>query len=351
MEEIISIRKFNEINIKDPFFDSLIEDYPEFPKWFQRKGQCDADAYVQYKDDGTLQAFLYMKDESNEPLNDVIPNRPACKRLKVGTFKIAPHKTSLGERFVKKILDKGIVENYDEIYVTIFPKHEGLVNLLTRYGFQKEGEKGEEIVLVKDLTSLSGNILKDYPLVDIKHNRKFLLAIYPKYHTRLFPNSILRNEDKYELIKDVNYTNSIHKIYLCFMPGTASLRKGDLLAIYRTNDYLGPAKYRSVVTSVCQVEDVRTKRDFANVADFISYTNKYSIFDNEELAKWFSTKKELVVIKMTYNIALTKRVTRQYLLDEVGISPSIYWGFFQLTDDQFNSIIAKGEINENIIIR
>lgn len=53
---------------------------------------------------------------------------------------------------------------------------------------------------------------------------------------------------------------------------------------------------------------------------------------------------------MTYNIALTKRVTRGYLLDEVGISPQIYWGFFQLSDAQFNSILSKGEINENLII-
>ena len=59
MEEIISIRKFNEINIKDTFFDSLIEDYPEFPKWFQRKSQCDADAYVQYKEDGT-KYYIYL---------------------------------------------------------------------------------------------------------------------------------------------------------------------------------------------------------------------------------------------------------------------------------------------------
>lgn len=351
MEEIISLRNFNEINLQDPFFKSLIEDYPEFPEWFKRKGQSGADAYVQYKDNATLQAFLYMKDESDEVLTDVVPNRPSCRRLKVGTFKIDAHNTKLGERFVKKILDKGIVENYDEIYVTIFPKHRVLIDLLTRYGFQNEGTKGEEIVLVKDLKNLSGDILKDYPLVDITKSRKFLLAIYPKYHTRLFPDSILRNENKYELIKDVNYTNSIHKIYLCFMPGTANLRKGDLLVIYRTNDYLGPAKYRSVVTSVCQVEEVKIKRDFANVTEFISYTNKYSIFDNGELTNWFSTKKELVVIKMTYNIALTKRVTRQYLLDEVGISPNIYWGFFQLNDAQFNSIISKGEINENIIIR
>lgn len=349
MEEIISLKRFNEINLDDPFFDSLKRDYNGFEDWFRNKSSNNAEAYVQYNGN-SLQAFLYLKDESNIALEDINPNRPPCRRLKVGTFKIDAHKTKLGERFIKKILDKGIVENYDEIYLTIFPKHVGLIELLSKYGFLEAGHKREELVLVKSLRSLSGDNLLDYPLVNLKKTRKFLLAIYPKYHTKLFPDSILRNESKYDLIKDVNYTNSIHKIYLCFMPATANLRKGDLIAIYRTTDYLGPAKYRSVVTSICQVEEVKTKKDFTSLSDFISYTNQYSIFDKDELADWYRTKKELIVIKMTYNIALTKRVTRQYLLDEIGISPYLYWGFFPLTDNQFNAIISKGEINENTIV-
>ena len=349
MEEVIFLKKFREIDLMDSFFTSLKEDYPKFEDWFKQKSEDNAEAYVQYNN-GNLQAFLYLKDESNVILEDVTPKRPACKRLKVGTFKIDAHKTKLGERFIKKILDIGVVGNYDEIYVTIFEKHTGLIGLLNRYGFNAAGTKGEELVLVKDLRHTTGDILQDYPLVAPEKKRKFLLSIYPKYHTKLFPDSILKNEDKYELIKDVNYTNSIHKIYLCFMPGTADLQRGDLIVIYRTNDYLGPARYRSVVTSICQVEEVKTKHDFANVMEFINYANSYSIFEEKELADWFASKKDLIVIKMTYNIALTKRVTRGYLLDEVGISPQIYWGFFQLSDAQFNSILSKGEINENLII-
>lgn len=349
MEEVISLKQFSEIDLSDSFFDSLKDDYPDFEEWFKKKCGKGAVAYVQYNN-GSLQAFLYLKDESNVMLDDVIPTRPACKRLKVGTFKIDAHKTKLGERFIKKILDIGIVGNYDEIYVTIFDKHTGLIGLLNRYGFNAAGTKGEELVLVKDLRHTTGDILQDYPLVAPDKKRKFLLSIYPKYHTKLFPDSILKNEDRYELIKDVNYTNSIHKIYLCFMPGTADLQRGDLIVIYRTNDYLGPARYRSVVTSICQVEEVKTKHDFANVLEFINYANSYSIFEEKELADWYASKKDLIVIKMTYNIALTKRVTRGYLLDEVGISSQIYWGFIQLSDAQFNSILSKGEINENLII-
>ena len=38
------------------------------------------------------------------------------------------------------------------------------------------------------------------------------------------------------------------------------------------------------------------------------------------------------------------------LLDEAGISPTLYWGFFQLTDNQFDYILKKGNVNENFII-
>ena len=47
--------------------------------------------------------------------------------------------------------------------------------------------------------------------------------------------------------------------------------------------------------------------------------------------------------------AFKKRVTRDYLLNELKISHD-YWGFFQLTDEQFSAILKKGEIDENIII-
>ena len=341
---------FSTIDLADTFFDSLKDDYKGFEDWFAKKASGGAEAYVQYER-GKIQAFLYMKDESGEAMDDITPPRSACKRLKVGTFKIDAHSTKLGERFVKKILDKAVVDDYDEVYVTIFPKHVGLITLLERYGFIKGAEKNGEGFYFKNMRTLTGNLLKDYPLISTHDRRKFLLAIYPRFHTKLFPDSILRNEDsqRYELIKDVSYTNSIHKIYLCFMPDTASLKPGDLIAIYRTSDNLGPAKYRSVITSICQIEEVRTKASFNTMDEYLKYTNKYSIFEEKDLISWYR-QKNVIVLKMTYNIALSKRVTRGYLLDEVGIPADYYWGFFQLTDGQFNEKMKKGEINENIIV-
>ena len=122
MNEIIALKHFADIDLDDTFFNSLKEDYPGFEAWFEKKSKENSKAYVQYKNN-KLQAFLYLKDENGEELSDIIPVRPACNRLKVGTFKIDAHDTKLGERFVKKIMDAALYIKADEIYVTIFPKH------------------------------------------------------------------------------------------------------------------------------------------------------------------------------------------------------------------------------------
>lgn len=347
----MELKTFSSIDLNDTFFGSLKNDYDGFEEWYRRKIDKNESAFVQYDKENHLQGFLYLKDETNEIDKSIKPPMLPKKRLKVGTFKIDAHNTRLGERFIKKIMDKGIYEGYEEAYVTIFPKQEQLILLLQKYGFKKYGKKSNELVLVKDFTTCEGDILKDYPLIQPKGKRKFLLSIYPMYHTPLFSDSILKNEERRsdELVKDVSFSNSIHKVYICFMPKTANLRKGDLLVIYRTNDYKGAAKYRSVVTSICQVEEVKIKSDFKNINEYIDYCEKYSIFREDNLRTWYR-KDDVVVIKMTYNIALGKRVTRGMLIEEAKVSPYIYWGFFQLTDLQFNYILNIGEVNENFVI-
>lgn len=351
MTKLLELKKFSSISLEDPFFDSLKEDYEGFEDWFNGKADKDDSAFVLYDKNNNLQGFLYLKDESDEIDEAIVPPMKKKKRLKVGTFKIDAHSTRLGERFIKKIMDKGIYEGYEEAYVTVFPKQDKLIQLLKTYGFKEYGTKGEEQVLVKDFTTCEGDLLKDYPLIQTQGKRKFLLSIYPLFHTPLFSDSILKNEERSceDLVKDVSFSNSIHKVYICFMPKTANLRKGDLLVIYRTNDNLGPARFRSVVTSICQVEEVKTKTDFGILDEYLKYCDKYSIFGESDLKKWYKNDK-IVVIKMTYNVALTKRVTRGMLLDEAKISPTLYWGFFQLTDSQFDYIIDKGKVNENFIV-
>lgn len=149
----LEYKKFQEVNLSDPFFDSLKEDYPEFVDWFVRKG--NEKAYVSRNEHGLLDGFLYLKIE-DEALTDCNPALPKKLRVKCGTFKIDAHGTKLGERFVRKIFDFASTQDIEEIYVTIFDKHTGLIGLLTRYGFKLVSRKnkvtpsGHEGVYLKD---------------------------------------------------------------------------------------------------------------------------------------------------------------------------------------------------------
>lgn len=348
------IKKFAEIDIKDEFFDSLRESYPEFDRWFAKKAAADETAYVFYREDGKVNDFLYLKLET-EAMTDVVPVLPAKKRLKVGTFKLLSRGTRRGERFMKKIMDCAIAKDVDEIYVTIFPTPElkYLVNLFESFGFvhvadKPHGEDHNEWVLVKDMRTLLGDIIKDYPFIELGNTNKYLLSIHPDFHTKLFPDSILRNES-YDLVQDITPTNGIYKTYICWMKDTAMLKPGDNVVIYRMNDGQGSAYYRSVATSVCTVTEIKQFKDFDTLESFLKYT-QYSVFSEDDRKYWYQHKKNFIVIKMLYNVAFTKRVIRKDLIEQVGISPDTYWGFCPLSDEQFKKIITLGKANERYFV-
>ena len=352
----LQVQRFSDIDLNDSFFDSLRASYPEFNEWYNKKAAAGATAYCYYVDN-ELKDFLYLKIEEEE-LSDLTPALPAKKRLKVGTFKVdnEDRHTTRGERFMKKIMDKAIAADVDEIYVTMFPTEElqGLIRMFEKFGFSHIADKpheggNAEYVLIKDMTTHVDDFKLDYPFVKKASSNKYVLSIVPEFHTHLFPDSILKNEKKYDLIQDVSETNSIYKIYLCWMQDTRNLKAGDKLIIYRTSDEEGKAYYRSVCTSVCTVCEVKTYRDFENEEVFIKYTNRYSVFKEHELRRWYKYKNNFIVIKMVYNIAFTKKVINMVMKEQVGLNPK-YWGFFKLTDAQFDKLLELGEIDERYII-
>lgn len=349
MDKDMSHKTFGEIDLNDVFFDSLKTDYPLFEDWFLSKREQDA--YVQYNDKSKLEGFLYLKIEHNI-VNDTKPQIKADKILKVGTFKINAHGSRLGERFIKIIMDEAIDKNVDLCYITIFPKHKSLINLVNKFGFVEYGEKGDasnpEKVFVKDMKNLTGNILHDYPLISTDRCNKYILGIYPRYHSHMFADSILNTENK-SMLNDVSYTNSIHKIYVTSMDLKA-LKSNDILIIYRTADPNKSPEYSSVVTSIGVVEEIRSQYNFNSFDEFYNYSCQYSIFDREDLYKWYNSSRECKAIKFTYNTAFKKRITRHDLINTIGLSRYEYWGFFRISDKQFDDIIELSKINKQIIM-
>ncbi len=348
----LNYEKFSEINLRDPFFSSLIEDYEEFEKWFQKKSKTSHDALVFRDRRNNITGFLYTKLEDDKSTSLRIP-LPNGKVLKVGTLKINAHGTKLGERFIKKIFDVAMDESVDYAYVTVFPKHTKLINLLARYGFvhytEKETDNGVELVLLKNFRSVSNNPSFDFPLINFHQKKFFLLAIYPEFHSRFLTQSILNNED-INIVQDISSANSIYKCYISGIARVNKLKKGDVLVIYRTSDNKGKAYYRSVATSICVVEEVKQIQSFKSEREFFSYVKPHSVFDDAELHELYSTKKRRYVIKFTYNIALKKRIIRGRLIEECGISTKSRWDFVPLTQSQVAWILKAGNVSENFIV-
>jgi hypothetical protein len=349
MTRRIRLTKFRDLDINDPFFDSLKAAYSEFPLWFNRKR--DENVYVVDTNGTKLSGFLYLKVENSQVL-DVSPPLPHCVWLKVGTLKIEGIGTKLGERILKKVLDTAISTNADGIYVTVFDQHTKLISLFQRYGFVGRGTKttsnGTELVLVRMLNVFVEDLRKDYPFVHTPGARFWMLAIYPGYHTRLLPDSILNNEPR-EIVEDVSYSNTIHKVYISKL-SLMRMSPGDVIVFYRTTDGKGAAYFRSVATSVCVVEEVRSRKDFSSWEDYLRYALPSTVFTRDELREQWTTWPRLYIVKMTYNFALLRRITRGRLLDEVGISEHPRWDLRELTRAEFMSIFAMGGADARLIV-
>lgn len=350
----LQLQPFGNINLADPFFDSLKTAYPEFSEWYARKAAAGEKAYVFHFDDGRVADFLYMKIETEE-VTDVVPVLPAKKRLKVGTFKLLSRGTRRGERFMKKIMDRAMAEDVDEVYVTIFPTEElqYLIHLFGKFGFNHKADKPHtdgtaEWVMVKDMRAVEGNVLEDYPRMRTAGRRKWLLGIYPQWHTPLFPDSILKNES-YDMVQDCTPTNGIYKIYISWNPDCAQMLPGDLVVIYRSSDEPGRAWYRSVVSTICTVYETKKWWDFKDEEEYIDYT-KYSVFSENDRRGWFRSKRNLVVIKMQYNVAFSKRAIRKDLVENGALNAQARPSLLELTDEQFKKMIELGKANERYII-
>lgn len=349
-ERNLSEKKLSDVNINDHFFDSLKNDYKGFEAWFHSKAGEKA-FILEDVDTGSIEGMLYLKNEDG-PISDVSPNLPAGKWLKVGTLKINAAGTKLGERVIKKAFDRAVADDCVGIYLTVFAHHASLIALLEKYGFVKHGEKatdsGVERVYTKSLCDDLGDVRLNYPRLNVSGQKYWLLAVYPQYHTQLLPDSKLVT-DPVDAVRDVSHTNTIEKVYVCKL-ALSRIQPGDLVVTYRTSDQKGPARYRSVATSVCVAVETKRRRDFAGEADFIDYCKKHSVFDDAELRTHYRASNRVSTLRFLYNAAFGRRIIRDRLLKDIGVSEQPRWDLRELSEAQLREILKLGEVDEGLII-
>jgi len=349
-------KKFAEVDVNDIFFQSLKDDYIEFQNWFQKKSLANENALV-FSDEQGVQAFIYLKRE-NEPIELIDKILPVSPRLKIGTLKLSEKIKGirLGEGAIGVSLWYWQKTKYDEIYITVFEKHNDLVNLLCRFGFISNGKnKRGENVYVKKRNSIDySSSYKSFPFINGDITKAGIIPIYENFHDRLFPYSELKGNNKY--IEEETAGNGITKIYIGFPYTTIHYNVGEPAFIYRIYTGNEQKTYKSAITSFCTITKIDIIKDKGkpkmSLDNFIKNAGNKTVFTREELSEMYNNKKEnIVMLEMVYNgfFGKGKNITHRMLNDNGLFQTHPY--SIEFTKKQFIQVLDMGGADvQNIII-
>ena len=280
----------------DPFFDSLREDYEGFDAWFRDKCVNTHRSCWVIRLGGRLAGIAIRKEESGEEADCEAGGE---RVLKVCTFKIASEfqGEKLGEQLLKQVLWWSDRNRFDTVYLTVYPKHGELIELLSGYGFEATAKLDDgELLLERPLRH--GTAARAVPLEEVvdwnrRHyprfhrgggTRTFCVPIRSGYHERLFPEVSVRVQmDLFrEVFGDVGGRsltpgNTIRKVYLC-RAGTRRLRPGDLLVFYVSKN--PEFEDSQCITTLGVVENVT---EAGSIDEVVRATARRSVFSIREL--------------------------------------------------------------------
>lgn len=349
--KMLAVKKerFGSIDINDPFFDSFKVAYSGFESWFM--GKCDEEAYVCRNENSNVLGFLYLKTEgTNENYADIVPIFSPKKRLKVGTFKVVSTGFRLGERFMKIIFDNALERNVDEIYITLFTDRgelKALYDLAIHWGFYEYGQKisnnKTETVLVKALKQYRTDLSTRKNFPNLRRNcNKYILPIYPDFHTTLLPDSKLNNENEVDFVGREAHRYALQKVYISWAP-CYDAKPGDIFLFYRTGPEGSIKKYTSVVTTIAVIDEII--QNIRSEEELLKLCQNRSVFTTEQLKDfWRNHHRNLKVLRFIFVKSLAKRPTLGQLWDAQIIQPpNGPRAFTKITEAQFEKILSDAQ--------
>lgn len=360
-----SHKLFSDININDPFFDSLKKDYPgtatstAFPDWFAKKAAEGKEALV-FEDEQGIGAFVNIKPGEEEEIKlDDGRVLPFDSRLKITTIKIDDRyrHQRIGEGALGLTLwawrDLGI----NEIYVTVFEKHTDLIPLLEKYGFEHVGNNlNGERVYIKDRRKLDfGDPCKAFPFISGKIDHAGCLAINMEYHDTMFAYSELANTLQESV--DLSVANGLKKVYIG-QPHSLAFGVGDPVFIYRK--YTGTDGRRpgfmSVITSYCIVTRIEQIKHNGKILrtyeEFLKLVGNKSVYQELELRNQYDNASNLTLIELLYYgyFGSGNNVNWRWLKDS-GCWAGTHPMNFRYSKEEFLKIRQEGNVDvSNVII-
>ncbi|HJJ41713.1 MAG TPA: EVE domain-containing protein [Methanocorpusculum sp.] len=348
----IQDKKMFNVDINDPLFDTLKQDYgDEFKSWFKKKSEEGRDCYVSYKqDEMSLGSFMAYKDET-EIIYCKPEDLPLKRRFKISTLKVCNTGLRIGEALINIAIRNALINGINEIYLTHFtePESDGLVALIKRHGFycygydDKKYPGRKEDIYIKKLRPDEGHIcltpyeddVKYYPsFYDGDKVNKYIIPILPEFHDRLF----LDSERQTTLLEHMGEHSvegyAILKAYLTNSK-IKKIRPGDIVIFYKSGGV-------SCITKICVVDDVfRNLTDTDKINNIIRKRTVYSLDEVENI------KKPITAILFRYNININKKVDLK-LLTEHNILNGAPQSITQINEDRYRRLMSVGVIDESL---
>lgn len=358
MAGTFQLKKIRDLDIQDPFFDSLKKDYSDFEQWFEKISREDRTALV-FSDEEGLGAFVSLKEEDDEEI--VLKDKvlPRGKRLKISTFRIAERyrKQRLGEGAIGLALWKWQSSSLDEVYITVYKKYETLIELFQRFGFKFVGELSNgECVYMRSKNNIDySDPYKSFPFIDPSFTTSGYVIIDQAYHDTMFPYAELKNTLQESVA--LNVRNGLTKIYVGAQYTAPPYSTGDPVFIYRKyTDGNGQPRYKSCITSYCVVTDIvqvkENHRPLISYQDLVDRIGNKSVFNESELRKKYDGYRDMIVIEMLYYgfFGSGNNVNFDYLISN-GFWGAGYPATIAATKNDFIALLKEGNVNvQNVIV-
>lgn len=310
----IEEKQCHQINRADNIFASLQNDYSGFNDWFHTNCVKNHRSCWTINFDEEIAGIAIRKDESFIELRNAVPSveksfHQAPQRiLKICTFKIKEEfrGEKLGEQLLKQILWWSHKNGYELVYLTVFPKHKNLIDLLFSYGFKNIGRANSELYLAK---SFAAGILVTEPqfetlayhrqyypnFISDKTVKKFLVPIHANYYASLFPENVnKRYPGLFDSLEETHGSkipgNTIRKVYVCHAQ-INTIKLGDILLFFHLKSSDSLESQCLVTVGIVDGFDVTNKSD-----ELLRLTAKRSVFNQNELESFTRNNKKKVKV-------------------------------------------------------
>jgi hypothetical protein len=345
--EAIKRTTVGELDLTDPIFDSLEDDY-DFAEW--ARSISDRTAWVNYNQEDTLGAVLILKKNEVENIG-ARPELGRNRRLKISTLKVSERKwgSKIGELLISLAIREAITGGHEEMYLTHYVESgdDLLIDLIETYGFEEISKEVDgESIFLKRLTPGQGDnptplktSKKFYPsFYDGERVNKYLVPVQPQFHNKLFPGYAGRDTTLTEFSGEFQSEgNAIKKAYLSHAKNR-KLEPGDLLLFYRSRDNME-------VTSIGVLEEVHY--DLTNADSIARIVGKRSVFTRQELQDM--AESPTIVLLFRWHFDLENPISFEELKENDILSAPLQV-MSSISDRDYKCIRELGGVNERFAL-